>query len=91
MVQRSSRGLSNAPVAPAISGLYPVHASPYPCPSASTGRWHGIAHVVRPRASPLGCLQDAPPYARDAGPLIAVALEEFEAVELTFGHAVVGL
>jgi hypothetical protein len=38
-----------------------------------------------------GCLQDALPYARDAGPLIALALEEFEAVDLTFGHAVVGL
>ena len=30
-----------------------------------------------------GCLQDALPYAHDAGPLIALALEEFEAVEPT--------
>ena len=47
--------------------------------------------VVNPRASPLGRLQDAPPYAHDAGPFIALALEEFETVELTFGPASVGL
>jgi hypothetical protein len=38
-----------------------------------------------------GCLQDARPYAHDAGPLIALALEECEAVDPTFGHAVAGL
>ena len=38
-----------------------------------------------------GCLQDVPRYARDTGPFIAMALEEFEAVDLTFGHAGVGL
>ena len=37
------------------------------------------------------CLQDVPRYVRDAGPLIALALEECEAVDPTFGHAVAGL
>jgi hypothetical protein len=38
-----------------------------------------------------GYLQDALPYVHDADPLISLALEECEAVEPTFGHAVAGL
>jgi hypothetical protein len=38
-----------------------------------------------------GYLQDALPYAHDAGPLISVALEACEAVAPTVGHAVAGL